>query len=174
MMVRHRDTKTRRKNALTAIYCVLSLCFCVSVANAQAQTSATAVVDQLLDALGGQAFLDVNDIHTTGRFFVFTRGQLNASAVFADSIKLPDMERTEFGILKNKSITINRGKEGWNLPGKKEPIQQTPGEGEEFLKGFKTSLDYVLRFDLNDRQTTVQMLATEIVDFKRTDVVELR
>jgi hypothetical protein len=157
-----------------AMYCVLSLCLCVSVVNTQAQTRSTSVVDQMLDALGGPAFLDVTDIHTSGRFFSFSRGELSGSDVFSDYIKFPDMERTELGVLKNKGITINRGKEGWNLPGKKDPIPQTPGEVEEFLRGFKTSLDYVLRFDLKDRQTTVQVLPTEIVDFKRADVVELR
>jgi hypothetical protein len=31
-----------------------------------------------------------------------------------------------------------------------------------------------LRFVLSNRQTTIQNLATEIIEFKRTDVVELR
>jgi hypothetical protein len=58
--------------------------------------------------------------------------------------------------------------------GKKEPVEQTPGEVEDFLKDFKTSFDYVLRFVSSDRQTTIQNLGTEMVDFKRTDVIELR
>src|SRR5262249_11602795 len=48
------------------------------------------------------------------------------------------------------------------------------GEVEEFTKSFKTSLDYVVRFVIKDRQTTIQNLGTEMVDFKRTDVIELR
>ena len=32
----------------------------------------------------------------------------------------------------------------------------------------------MLRFVINDRQTTIQNIGTEIVDFKRTDVIELR
>jgi hypothetical protein len=127
----------------------------------------------MFDALGGQDFRDVKDIRLTGRFFGFTRGELSSSDIFVDLIKFPDMERTEFG-LKNKSITINRGKEGAKVEGKKDPQEQTPGEGEEFLKGFKTSLDYVLRYVVKDRQTTIQSLPTEIIRFKRTDVVELR
>ena len=131
-------------------------------------------IDQMIEALGGQVFLDVKDIHATGRFFGFTRGELSAADAFADYIKFPDMERTEFGGLKNKSITINRGKEGWKIEGKKDPERQTAGEAEEFLNGFQTSLDYVLRFVVKDRQTTIQSLATEIINFKRADVVELR
>jgi len=60
------------------------------------------------------------------------------------------------------------------VEGKKDPIEQTPGEVEEFQKGFNTSLDYVLRFVVSDRQTTVQNLGTEMLDFKRTDIIELR
>jgi hypothetical protein len=128
----------------------------------------------MIDALGGAAFLDVQDIHTTGRFFAFTRGQLSSSDIFSDYIKFPDMERTEFGTLSRRSIRINRGKEGWNIPGKKEAQPQSAGETEEFLKGLKTSFDYVLRFVLKERQTTIQNLPGEMIDFKRVDVVELR
>jgi len=127
----------------------------------------------MLEALGGQTFLDVDDIHTTGRFFGFSRGELKSGDLFADYIKFPDMERTEFG-QKNKTITINHAKEGMKIEGKKDPEQQTPGEVEEFLKGFKTSFDYILRFTIEQKQTTIQNLASEMIRFKRTDVVELR
>ena len=155
---------------------IIILCLCVSAVTAAYPQSRAGmpVIDQMIEALGGQAFLDVKDFHVTGRFFGFSRGELNATDVFADYIKFPDMERVEFGTQKNKSITINRGKEGQKVEGKKDPEQQSVGEGEEFLKSFKTSLDYVLRFVVRDRQTTIQSLPAEIIDFKRADVVELR
>src|SRR5260370_42081901 len=96
------------------ILCVLTLCLCgFGLTNQlRAQTKANQVIDQMIDALGGAAFLDVQDIHTTGRFFGFTRGQLSTSDIFSDYIKFPEMERTEFGPLSRKAITIHRGKEG--------------------------------------------------------------
>jgi hypothetical protein len=139
-----------------------------------AQARPVQAMDQMILALGGQTFLDVDDIHTTGRFFGFTRGELRSADFFVDYIKFPDMERTELGTSKNKSISINKGKEGSKVEGRKDPEQQTPGEGEEFLKGFKTSFDYVLRFVLTEKQTTIQSVGTEIIDFKRAEVVELR
>src|SRR5438093_11615626 len=138
MMTKHRDTETQRKAALI-ILCCFSLCLCVSVFNLHAQSRPNQTIDQMLEALGGQAFLDVKDIHTTGRFFGFTRGDLSSSDIFSDYIKFPDMERTEFGTLNKKSITINRGKEEWKIVGKREPENQGAAAGEEFLKGFKTS-----------------------------------
>jgi outer membrane lipoprotein-sorting protein len=153
---------------------LMPLCLCAFVLSAHAQSRGIQPLNQMIDSLGGQTFLDVTDIHTTGRFFGFSRGELNSSDFFADYIKFPDMERTEFGGPKFKTISINRGKQGMKVEGKKEPVEQTPGEVEEFQKAFKTSFDYVLRFVANDRQTTIQNLGTEMVDFKRTDVIELR
>src|SRR4051812_1300686 len=90
----------------------------------RAQTKGSQSIDQMIDALGGPAFLNVMDIHTTGRFFGFTRGDLSSSDIFSDYIKFPDMERTEFGTLNKKSITINSGKEGWKIVGKREAEPQ--------------------------------------------------
>jgi hypothetical protein len=162
------------KRFLFAVAVFASACLHPSVFTAQSQTRPSEKLDQMIQALGGPAFLDAKDIHTTGRFFGFTRGELSSSDLFSDYIKFPDMERTEFGGAKNKIIRVNRGKEGSKVEGKKDPEPQTPGEIDEFSKGFKTSFDYVTRFVIKERQTTVQNLATEIIDFKRADVVELR
>jgi hypothetical protein len=150
------------------------LCLLTPVSASWAQTKGAQSIDQMIDALGGQTYLDVKDIHTTGRFFSFTRGDLSGSDIFSDYIKFPDMERTEFGPLNRKSITINRGKEGWKIVGKRDPEPQGAAEAEEFLKGFKTSIDYLLRFVVKEKQTTVQSVGAEIIDFKRVDVVEVR
>ena len=78
----------------------LLLCLCVLAGTrpAEAQTKANQLIDQMIDALGGQTFLDVKDIHTTGRFFAFTRGQLSGSDIFSDDTPLPikmQVRRTE-------------------------------------------------------------------------------
>lgn len=132
------------------------------------------VIDQMIQALGGQAFLDVRDIHTSGRFFSFSRGQLSGLDTFSDYIKFPDMERTEFGHDKNRSVTINQGNRGWKIEGKNDPEIQSAAEADEFLAGFKTSFDYVLRFVVNAPKTTIQILPAEMIGFKRVDVIELR
>ncbi len=155
----------------------LILCFAIcgfAWVSASYAQRANPAIDQMINAFGGAVFLDVKDIHTTGRFFAFTRGDLSSSDIFSDYIKFPDMERTEFGTVNKKSIQINRGKEGWKIVTKKDPEPMAIAEGEEFLKGFKTSLDYVLRFIIKERQTTIQNVGGEIIDFKRVDVVEVR
>ncbi|MBI4471373.1 MAG: hypothetical protein HY646_01815 [Acidobacteria bacterium] len=157
------------RNILTVLV-VLS----VAIVPASGQDRARAVVDKMIEALGGQAFLDINDIKTTGRFFIFTKGELSGADEFADYIKFPDMERTEFGKDKKKlTIDINKGDEGWTIENK-EVTPQSPERVEDFLAHFKTSFDYVLRFVVNHRQTTLQSLGGEIIDFKRVDIVEMR
>jgi len=139
-----------------------------------AQTpTAEKVLDDMIQALGGKAFLDVKDIHSTGRLFTFKRGELAGSDVFGDYIKFPDMERTEFGTLRNKTIHVNRGNEGWILEGK-DLKPQSAVQIEDFLIGMKTSFDYITRFVLKQPRTTVQLTGSEIVDFKRADILEVR
>src|SRR5438128_11007944 len=93
------------------ILCVLTLCIYAFelTAPSAAQIRPAQVIDQMIDALGGAAFLEVRDIHNTGRFFGFTRGELSSSGIFYDYIKFPDMERTEFGTLSRRSVTNNPG-----------------------------------------------------------------
>jgi len=133
------------------------------------------VLDDMIQALGGQSYLDVNDIHTAGRFYQFKRGDLAGLDNFSDYVKFPLAERTEFGKEKNKEITINNGENGWKItPKDKDPKEQVPAEIADFKASFKTSLDYVLRFTLSQPQTTIQYIGSEIMDFNRADVIEIR
>jgi hypothetical protein len=144
------------------------------VAAAQSQ-SARQLADQMIAALGGSAFLDVQEIHTTGRYFSFSKGELSGGDLFVDYIRFPDTERTEFGRERSKTITINKGSEGWVINTREKQVEPQPAsQSEDFVVGFKTSFDYVLRFVLSHPQTTVQSLGNEIIDFKRADVLEVR
>jgi hypothetical protein len=133
------------------------------------------VLDDMIQKLGGQTFLDVNDIHTVGRFYQFKRGDLAGLENFSDYIRFPMAERTEFGKDKNKEISINNGENGWKItPKDKDAKEQVPAEIQDFKASFKTSLDYVLRFTLAEKQTTIQYIGSEILDFNRADVIEIR
>jgi hypothetical protein len=152
----------------------LAVAVMFSLSNGWAQSRSSPIIDQMIQALGGPAFLDVKEIHTSGRFFSFSKGELSGSDLFVDYIKLPDMERTEFGREKNKSTTINKGTEGWKIEGKNDPEPQPAVQTDEFIANFKTSFDYVMRVVLKHPQTTIQNLPGELIDFKRADVVEVR
>src|SRR5688572_16162078 len=95
---------------------VISVALLVSlvVIPASAQDRARETMDSMIEALGGDAFMDVKDLKTTGRFFLFSKGELSGADYYTDYVKFPDMERTEFGRDKKKlSIRVNKGEEGW-------------------------------------------------------------
>jgi outer membrane lipoprotein-sorting protein len=147
--------------------------------SAQAPSSAQKIFDSMIEALGGKAYLDVKEIQVSGRYFTFRKNEVSSSMLYADFIKFPDMERTEFGKDKDKRIQINNGKEGWNvtppLKGKIPDVQpQTKAQVQEFLDGFKTSFDCVPRFVVNTPRTSLVNAGTELVEYKRTDVLEIR
>jgi outer membrane lipoprotein-sorting protein len=151
-----------------------------SSAFAQTTPAAKQILDSMMTALGGKQFLDVKEIQTTGRFFMFKRDTVSASDIYADYLKFPDMDRVEFGREKQKTIQINRGLEGWIVSppqsGKGDPEveEQSATQTEDFLKNFKTTFDYVARFVVNNPRTSVLSTGAESVDGKRADVLEVR
>ena len=146
---------------------------------AQTTTSARQLLDSMIDALGGKQFLEVTEIQTSGRFFTFKRAQVAASDLFVDHIKFPDRERLEFGKAKDKSVEIHRGLEGWMVTppkGKGEPevAEMSSVQTEEFLRNFRTSFDYVVRFIVNSPKASILNPGSESVDSRRADVLEVR
>jgi outer membrane lipoprotein-sorting protein len=154
---------------------VLAAASLLSPAATPAQSQARLLADQMVESLGGESFLQVREIHTAGRYFSFSKGELSGADFFVDYIRFPDSERTEFGREKNKTITINKGTEGWLINTREKQVEPQPaGQTEDFAIGFKTSFDYILRFVLNHPQSTIQSLGNEIIDFRRADVLEVR
>ncbi len=141
-------------------------------ASAQSPTDPRAVLDNAIRTLGGESFLDVRDILFEGRFFQFQRGQLIGGEVFADYIQFPDKERTEFGDDRD-IIRINNGVQGWNV-NDGDVEEQLPEQIDTFWEEFKVSLDYLLRFGVDDPGTTLQYLGRDMIDFKRVDILEIR
>jgi len=149
--------------------------------NSYAQTTQTAkqLLDSMINALGGEEFLSVKDIRTNGRFFTFKRDEIATSDFYVDYVKFPDMERTEFGREKLKTIQINHGLEGWVVAppkdkGDPEVRTQSPAQTEDFLDNFRTSFDYVMRFVVPNPKASLINTGSEVVDFKRADVLEIR
>jgi len=161
------------------LYTAVLLAAVQSHGYAQTTASGKQLLDSLIQALGGQVFLEARDIKTAGRFYQFKREQIASADLYTDYVKFPDMERTEFGKEKEKTINVNHGTKGWIIrpPVKKgdpEIQEQTPAQTEDFITNFKTSFDYVLRFLVNTPQASIISSGTEIVDSKRTDVLEVR
>jgi hypothetical protein len=159
---------------VTMTIAVLAWAAFVLSAPAVAQTDkATTIFNNMISALGGKAFLDVREIQASGKIFVFKRDVAAGSDVFVDYIKFPDKDRFETGPYRIKPTYINNGDVGWKveLP-KIEP--QPAAEAKAFQAAFKTGFQYVARFVLTRLDVPLQHVGTEMISFKRNDVLEFR
>jgi len=162
------------KRYVSARVWVFSLIFLFSVwpTSISAQTDARGVLDNAIETLGGDAYLNVIDVRFSGRFFQFQRGEIVGTVSFVDYLQFPDKERTEFGD-DGEIVRINNGVQGWNV-NDDEVTEQIPEQIDLFWEEFKVGLDHLLRIGVNEETTTLQYLGREMIDFKRADILEIR
>ena len=136
---------------------VLICCFAVLFnppVRSQEEDTAFRLFEDAIEAMGGEAFLNVRDMVSEGNFFHFDRyGNSSPLIKFKDYTKLPDKSRYELGNKKKElEITVfNLGKnEGWILEGQKETRDATPDEMREFHRVAKHSLDIIFRTRYKD------------------------
>ncbi len=107
-----------------------------------------------IQAMGGEAFLNVKDMASTGNYFVFDHEGASSPIIkFSDYTKLPDKSRFESGNRKRElEITVfNLEKdEGWILEGQNEPREATPEEMLGFKSTVKHNIDTIFRFRYKD------------------------
>jgi len=141
---------------------------------AGAQTNkATEVVTAMVNALGGQSFLDVKEIQATGKAFGFKGTRSVGSEVFLDYIKFPDKERIERGTYRIKPTSIYNGDSGWEVNDKKVETVSAAA-AKEYQNAFKSGFQYVSRFILNRPELALLHAGTEMIEFRRNDVIEFR
>jgi len=141
-------------------------------AGAQTDKASQSIAD-MIGALGGKPFLEVREIHATGKAFSFKAGRAAGSDIFLDYIKFPDKERTEHGTYRIKPTDIHNGDAGWSINDKKIETR-TSAEAKAFQAAFKTGFQYLSRFILNRPGLSVLHAGSETIDFRRNDVLEFR
>ena len=130
------------------------------------------ILDQTIQALGGPAYLNVNDMVREGRIYGFDRGELSSPGDrFINYVKFKARERIDFG-KKGDIVYLNNNEEGWELD-KQGVREMTPEAIESFLEGLRRDLDYVLRFRLQEERIQLYYLGTEFVDNRRAHAIEM-
>lgn len=142
-------------------------------ASAPGTNKALEVLDRTLAALGGPAFLNVQDITRHGRLYGFDRGELADPGEhhFFDYVKFPGRERSEQG-KKGNVVYVNNNEQGWELD-RQGVREQTPEQIRDFNEGNRRDLDYILRFRLKEPGMQAYYLGGEFADNQRVHVVEL-
>src|ERR1041385_2544300 len=84
---------------------------------AENTAKAETIIKRGIDALGGDAYLNVNTVTGRGFFTTFNDGLSQLPARFVDYIVYPDKERTEFSGGGARVIQANVGETGWVYDG---------------------------------------------------------
>ena len=105
---------------------------------------ARALIDQAIQALGGQAYLDIQDITQEGRTYSLHNGEAEGTGVlFWRFYKYPDKDRIE--LTKQRDVIyIYRGDEGFEVTYKGTRAED-PKTMSDYLRRRKYALDVVLR-----------------------------
>lgn len=160
---------------------------------AQSEAKAHSILNQVIAALGGEAFLQTRDSDCTGQLAqIGHNGQLNNYVGFHDQWLLPDKDRQELigkggnslvGYLvgingpvitsKGTVVVLFNGEKGWMRDNKGKISSQPDDMVKEFNDQVHSSMGYVLRSRLNEKGMLVSYAGTDIVELKPVDWVEL-
>ncbi len=139
----------------------------------QNAAKARGVIQQAIEALGGEAYLNVKDIYREGRLAQFSSsGELSGYVQFYDYVKMPGKNRTEFYDKRN-IISVMTLEEGWELDrGGIQPVG--PEAVERYQRNLKKDvLEYFFRYRLNEEGLSFRYQGTDIVDLKQVEWVEI-
>jgi hypothetical protein len=107
------------------------------------------LINQMIDALGGRAYLGIQDISQEGRTYSLHHGQSEGAGIlFWRFYKYPDKERVEL-TKKRDVIEIFRGNEGFETTYKGTRADD-PKAVTDYIRRRQYSLDWVLRKWLNE------------------------
>jgi|SRR5580698_7606335 hypothetical protein len=110
---------------------------------------ARALLDQAIQALGGQAFLTIRDMEQEGRTYSFYHGRPTSNGVlFWRFVEYPDKERTEVTAQRDVAYLFAANK-GYEIT-YKGPHAVEPKDLEDYLRRRRFSLETVLRTWVND------------------------
>lgn len=133
---------------------------------------ARAVLDAMIEKLGGQAYLNVKDITQEGRTYAYYQGQPSSlGTLYWRFYKFPDKERVEYTKARDVVFIIN-GDEGYEIT-----YKGTAAEDADILKENlrrrEHSLETVLRIWLSDPNTALFYDGPAVAEQKPCDSVTL-
>lgn len=138
----------------------------------EARNKAEEIFDKVIEALGGDAFLNVTDMAREGRIYDFNQGRLaSAGSRFKNYLKFPAMEWMEYG-KKGNIVYLNNGEQGWELD-RQGINDQTPEAVENWREGNKRDFEYLLRFRVRDEKLSLYYLGKEYIDNRMTHILEI-
>lgn len=160
---------------LFSLFLTLLFCHLTAAQPAQIDNKAENILKRAVENLGGEKYLRVLSQIGRGRYSILRDGVLVSFQSFVDVIAFPGKERTEFKVGGSKNVQTNNGAAGWIFDGAAQVINvQSKEQIENYKRGQRTSLDYVLRGDWRKENAKVQYGGRrQAVVGRRNDVVKL-
>jgi hypothetical protein len=133
---------------------------------------ARAVLEQAIQALGGNAYLNIRDISQEGRTYSFHLGQPNSvGTVFWRFYRFPDKERVELTKKRDVAYVYN-GDKGYEVT-YKGTRSDDPKSVTEVLRRRRFALDWVFRHWQTDPGVALFYEGQAVADQKNCDQVTL-
>ena len=138
-----------RKVTVALVAILVSVISCLAQSDAAAKTSdakAEQIVQKAIQAIGGDAYLNVRTVIGRGFYTDYHDGVSGVPLRFVDYIAYPDRERTEFTGNGNRVIQTNYQNEGWMFDAAGKSLKdQTAKQVEDFRNAMRTSMENLLR-----------------------------
>ena len=133
--------------ALFAILVSVISCLAQSAAATKANDEkAEQIVQKAIQAMGGDAYLNVRTVIGRGFYTDYHDGVSGVPLRFVDYIAYPDRERTEFSGNGNRTIQTNYQNDGWMFDAAGKSLKdQTAKQVEDFRTSMRTSMENLLR-----------------------------
>lgn len=133
---------------------------------------ARAVLDQMIRALGGPAYMNLQDMEQQGRTYAFYHGTPSGTgSVFWRFWKWPDKDRYE--LTKQRDVIyIYNGDRGWEITYKGTRAEDAE-ELKEYLRARNYSLEQVMRRWLKQPGTALFYNGTGLTQDKQVDKVTI-
>jgi hypothetical protein len=131
------------------------------------------ILQQMISALGGAAYLNLHDSECNGRLAQFGQytGELGADAPFHETRMPPDKMRREVG-KKLNIIDVYNGNQGWSLD--KGGVEDGNGVAiASFQAGLKLSFDVLVRSRLAEPGMYFHYGGEDVVDLRQVDWAQL-
>jgi hypothetical protein len=132
-----------------------------------------ALLDQAIQALGGQAFLSFKTMSTSGRSFSITDEETTGFVTFDSQVEYPDKRRLAYGSGKKKPIVlINNGDEAWEVD-RMGLTHQLPEQARRWKVTNTYSLENLLRLRIHEPRVLIQDAGTDFIENLATRVLDI-
>jgi hypothetical protein len=138
----------------------------------QRVAKAREILNQLTEALGGPAYLEVRERECDGRRAQFGHAsELMGFIDFKDYWRYPDKHRIDYS-KKGNIIDAFDGNQGWTMD--RAGVSEEPAQAvSDFAAAVKYNVDNVLRFGLKDQNLNLNYAGQGIIDMRPVDWVEI-